>query len=483
MDKRSKVNSQLSDKVYDATLDDIETADFEFNSDLYKVNVFGKNVHIAPGRPKKDKTYTGLTYFYVYVIKDDTVISKLGVYEKMTTETKEIYDLTEFPDGSLLLFDMFYNMPALIDDFETDEQGGEEEEEEENIANVTINGKKYTIKGEDVFDLKGKKVGRTIENGKQVNWIWEKTESPSPNFMAPSKINYGNSNQLLENELPDIFEFLKQNMVTLNKKITPETQNKKSILMKIKLRENSAIDSSKKDKYLELINAMTQNKISIYDELYIENVKKLLSESANNGVLSFEEQIMFVLYVIGSYINVMFEFKNKSNEDIDDSEIKQLKYVDSSTIIIMVQIKDKNAFFIEKMGTSLNTKQKTKAPLSLGPVNVLPVNVAPVLPVSLNNQAPLSLNEPNALLPSENTSPFQLNSPLIENSKEGYAVGANNSPPFTMNAEPSVKPVASVKPAPNVNLNEPTPNVNLNESPQKMSGGKIKRGGNNIKLK
>ena len=76
MDKRSKVNSQLSDKVYDATLDDIETADFEFNTDLYKVNVFGKNLHIAPGRPKKDKTYTGLTYFYIYVIKDDIAIYK-----------------------------------------------------------------------------------------------------------------------------------------------------------------------------------------------------------------------------------------------------------------------------------------------------------------------------------------------------------------------------------------------------------------------
>ena len=50
MDKRSKVNSQLSDKVYDVTLDDVEPADFEFTSDLYKVNVFGirEVTHLFP---------------------------------------------------------------------------------------------------------------------------------------------------------------------------------------------------------------------------------------------------------------------------------------------------------------------------------------------------------------------------------------------------------------------------------------------------
>ena len=192
MDKRSKVNSQLSDKVYDVTLDDVEPADFEFTSDLYKVNVFGKNVHIAPGRPKKDKTYTGLTYFYVYVIKDETAISKLGVYEKMTTENREIYDLTEFPDGSLLLFDVFYNMPALVDAFETDEVI--EEPNEEKL--VTIEGKRYKVKGDEVFDLTGKKVGNTIMNGTEVNWTWEKTE-------------------FAENESPqviNIFDYLKQNI-------------------------------------------------------------------------------------------------------------------------------------------------------------------------------------------------------------------------------------------------------------------------------
>lgn len=447
MDKRSKVNSQLSDKVYDVTLDDIESADFEFNSDLYKVNVFGKNVHIAPGRPKKDKTYTGLTYFYVYVVKDETVVAKLGVYEKMTTENREIYDLTEFPDGSLLLFDIYYNMPALIDDFETEELG--EEEELSVSKNVTIDGKKYTVKGEEVFDTTGRKVGNTIMNGKEVSWVWEKTGTPSPNFMAPSKINYGIN---YANESPageDFFEYLKQNIQTLNKKITLETQNRKSVLMRMKLRENNTIEQTKKDKYFELLTAITQNKMSIYDKAYIDNIK-MIANSNTNSIISYEEQVMFLLYCVGAYINVNFEFKNKNNETIDYSEIKELKYNESATVTIVVQIKDKNVFFIENVGTSLNAPKK---PPVIEPVNVTQPNVA--------------LNEPSP--------PFVVNEP---------------SPPFVPNEGLNVPNeglnlnVPNVSPNQGLNLNAPSKSNSSNEEKSSnMLGGKIKRGSNNIKLK
>ena len=464
MDKRSKVNSQLSDKVYDVTLDDVEPADFEFTSDLYKVNVFGKNVHIAPGRPKKDKTYTGLTYFYVYVIKDETAISKLGVYEKMTTENREIYDLTEFPDGSLLLFDVFYNMPALIDAFETDETMDEEDDEEKEEKSVIIEGKNYTVKGEEVFDLTGKKVGNTIMNGAEVSWAWEKTESPSPNYAAPSKINYGNA-KLELNESPqgiNIFDYLKQNISKLSKKITQEAQNKKIILMRIKLRENTSIESSKKEQYLLLLNSMTQNRLSIFDNAFIDNIKSV----TNNGILSYDEQIMFILYSLGSYINVMFEFKNKSNEDIDDSEIKQLGYIKSSPTIIVVQIKDKNAFFVEKTGTSLNqpiVKQSEPKPMVKQSEPMVKQSEPILVKVPELKEKSVNLNEPSP--------PFALNEPsppFVANEPSPPFVVNEPSPPFVVN-EPFI-------------ANEQPQNVNLNE-PTKMSGGKIKRGGNNIKLK
>lgn len=121
MEKQSRVKSQITDKVYEVSLDDLDEDDDAFDSELYRIDVFGKNVIIAPGRPIKDKRIQGLVYFYVYVIKNEKAIAKLGVYEITTSENKEIYDLTTFPDGALLMFDVYYNKPLLINEFEESE--------------------------------------------------------------------------------------------------------------------------------------------------------------------------------------------------------------------------------------------------------------------------------------------------------------------------------------------------------------------------
>jgi hypothetical protein len=130
MDKQSRVKSQITDKVYEVSLDDLDEEDDAFESELYRINVFGKNVIIAPGKPIKDQRIQGLVYFYVYVIKNGKAIAKLGVYEMTTSNSKEIYDLTTFPDGALLMFDLYYNKPLLITEFE----------EVENTNKVNVEG-------------------------------------------------------------------------------------------------------------------------------------------------------------------------------------------------------------------------------------------------------------------------------------------------------------------------------------------------------
>ena len=135
MDKQSRVKSQITDKVYEVSLDDLDEEDAAFESELYRINVFGKNIIIAPGKPIKDKRIQGLVYFYAYVIKNDKAIAKLGVYEMTTSNTKEIYDLTTFQDGALLMFDLYYNKPLLISEFEE-----------------TENTNKPNVEGVNIFD-------------------------------------------------------------------------------------------------------------------------------------------------------------------------------------------------------------------------------------------------------------------------------------------------------------------------------------------
>ena len=113
---QSQVKSQISDKVYESTLDDLYEFDQGAEVDLYKINIFNKNICIAPGRvisePKR-----GVYYSYVYAIKNDKVVAKLGVYEKNTTQD-EIFDLSKFEEGSFLLFDYYYNEPTSMVEFE-----------------------------------------------------------------------------------------------------------------------------------------------------------------------------------------------------------------------------------------------------------------------------------------------------------------------------------------------------------------------------
>jgi hypothetical protein len=93
--------------------------DNEIESDLYSVKIFGKNIRIAPGKSKD--VNPKCIYFYVYAIKNEKVVAKLGVYEKELSSLEdkpEIYDLTQFKDGSLLLFDVYYNKPDLISNLE-----------------------------------------------------------------------------------------------------------------------------------------------------------------------------------------------------------------------------------------------------------------------------------------------------------------------------------------------------------------------------
>ena len=76
----SQVKSQLSDKIYESTLDDLMETDQGLEVDLYKINIFNKDIHISPGKIMNDAK-KDIYYCFVYAIKDKKVAAKIGVYE------------------------------------------------------------------------------------------------------------------------------------------------------------------------------------------------------------------------------------------------------------------------------------------------------------------------------------------------------------------------------------------------------------------
>lgn len=110
----SSVSSQLTGKVYNAPLSKLYKGDIDAKSELFEINIFNTVLHIAPGKSIADED--GLVYFYVYAIKDEKVVANLGVYELITDEQKELYDISTF--DNLLLFDYYYTTPSKIKEFE-----------------------------------------------------------------------------------------------------------------------------------------------------------------------------------------------------------------------------------------------------------------------------------------------------------------------------------------------------------------------------
>jgi len=116
----SQVKSFLTQKTYTSQLEKLEEEDRDAMSELYKISISGNDILVAPG--KTIMTESGVAYCYVYVIQQDKVICKLGVYEKKTDTMPMFFDLSSFPEDSLRLFEEYEIVPTRLLDFKMKEE-------------------------------------------------------------------------------------------------------------------------------------------------------------------------------------------------------------------------------------------------------------------------------------------------------------------------------------------------------------------------
>jgi hypothetical protein len=118
----SSVNSRISPKRYESLLSEIEPDDMNIKSDLYELSIYDHTIHISPGKTIEDEEIKDLVYCYVYVVKNDKVVQKLGVYERFTKEKEEFFDLSTFEKGTLCLFEKYETNPSLFLEFKSDHE-------------------------------------------------------------------------------------------------------------------------------------------------------------------------------------------------------------------------------------------------------------------------------------------------------------------------------------------------------------------------
>ena len=110
-----RVKSHISNKTYTTDLEILEEEDVDQTSELYLIPISGHKIMVAPGKSIMEN---GIAYCYVYVIKDDKVLCKLGIYEKKTETMPLFFDISTFPEGSFCLFEEYEKNPSKLLDFE-----------------------------------------------------------------------------------------------------------------------------------------------------------------------------------------------------------------------------------------------------------------------------------------------------------------------------------------------------------------------------
>jgi hypothetical protein len=118
----SSVDSRISPKRYESLLSEIEDEDQNIRSELYELSIYDHTIMISPGKTIEDEEIKDLVYCYVYAVKNDKVVQKLGVYERFTKEKEEFFDLSTFGKGTLCLFEKYETNPSLFLEFKTDEE-------------------------------------------------------------------------------------------------------------------------------------------------------------------------------------------------------------------------------------------------------------------------------------------------------------------------------------------------------------------------
>ena len=102
--------SRISSKTYKTNVDELEPNDQNLKTELYEVSIFNHVIKIAPGLVIQEDN---LSYCYVYAIKNNKVVKKIGVYE-LLNDSPDVFDLSTFSEGSLCLFDIYERNPTLI---------------------------------------------------------------------------------------------------------------------------------------------------------------------------------------------------------------------------------------------------------------------------------------------------------------------------------------------------------------------------------
>ena len=86
------VNSKINKKINYLEVNSVDLNDINYESEIYLGTLYNKNINFTIGSPMYDYIDLNVIYLYLYLVKKDEIIMKIGLYE-FTKETFEHLNL------------------------------------------------------------------------------------------------------------------------------------------------------------------------------------------------------------------------------------------------------------------------------------------------------------------------------------------------------------------------------------------------------
>ena len=163
------VKSKLDPAINYPEIKGIDPEDVDYDASIYEVEVNDVLINVALGKAKYAFVEDSIVYFNAYLVKDDKIVSQIGVYEILeealpkVTDSEGDPDLTEMSEP--LLYD-FVTLELLMKSLTTVNSDETEKEKKTNIVEDEVEDEE----GEDEDEKQAKKA-KKFDDKKAENWV------------------------------------------------------------------------------------------------------------------------------------------------------------------------------------------------------------------------------------------------------------------------------------------------------------------------
>ena len=201
------VNSKLNPEINYVENKGLDPEDLEFDAQPWEVTMLGEDITIALGNPKYQYSKKNIIYYPIYLIKNNSVDTQIGIYEVIADQLPSLLD----EDGDLdidalepLLFS-FVNKGLLYTETGTDVAQDDDEQEESDDEEDDINepDEDDDVEEDDELDVVG---SVDVDNNKTI--IIDESVVPMPELSSQNEEDAKKEREKVTGNRPWVAKFM-----------------------------------------------------------------------------------------------------------------------------------------------------------------------------------------------------------------------------------------------------------------------------------